>query len=185
MATSEVGPPPLPEVTGPWAVRDLRPEGADLTLLHEWMNREHVAAFWHQDWSRQRWIEELTTQAAGDHSRPVLLSHEGAPLAYLEVYRVIRDRLAACYPVRPHDLGVHVAIGELQATGRGLGRALLREVALGLLRADPACDRVVAEPDISNAPSVRAFEAAGFHNHGRITLSDKTAALLIHPRAAG
>ncbi|ASO19551.1 RimJ/RimL family protein N-acetyltransferase [Actinoalloteichus hoggarensis] len=184
MSRIEVGPPPLPRLDEPWAARWARAEGPDLDLVHDWMNREHVAAFWHQDWPRRRWQEELAGQLAGDHSRPVLLLHEGRPLAYLEIYRAIRDRLAACYPARTHDLGVHVAIGDRLATGRGLGRALLRAVALGLLRADPACERVVAEPDVANGPSVRAFVAAGFVDHGEISLPDKTAALLIHPRRA-
>ncbi|APU14089.1 MULTISPECIES: GNAT family N-acetyltransferase [Actinoalloteichus] len=182
MSRIEVGPPPLPQLDAPWEARWARAEGPDLDLVHDWMNRDHVAAFWHQDWPRERWREELAAQSAGDHSRPVFLLYEGSPLAYLEVYRASRDRLAACYPVQPHDLGVHVAIGDRLATGRGLGRALLGAVARGLLRADPACDRVVAEPDVANPASVRAFLAAGFVDHGEITLPDKTAALLIHPR---
>jgi RimJ/RimL family protein N-acetyltransferase len=90
--------------------------------------------------------------------------------------------LAGHYPHHPHDLGVHVAIGEPSRTGRGLGRALLRAVAEGLLAADPRCPRVVAEPDVRNVPSIRAFTAAGFRPAGEITLPDKTAALLVFDR---
>jgi RimJ/RimL family protein N-acetyltransferase len=51
-----------------------------------------------------------------------------------------------------------------------------------LLRADPACQRVVAEPDIANTPSVRAFVAAGFAQQEELQLPDKTALLMVRAR---
>ncbi|MFB9429707.1 GNAT family N-acetyltransferase [Streptoalloteichus tenebrarius] len=174
--------PPLPVLGPPWTVWPARPDGPDLELVHRWMRAPHVAAFWRQAWPRGRWAEELAAQRAGDHSLPCLVALDGEPVAYLEVYRVVRDRLAGHYPHHPHDIGVHVAVGELGRTGRGLGRALLRAVARGLLDADPACRRVVAEPDVGNGPSIRAFLAAGFVAGGVVRLPDKTAELLVHPR---
>jgi RimJ/RimL family protein N-acetyltransferase len=174
--------PPVPRVGTPWSVRPAS-VAEDLERVHRWMQAPHVAAFWKQAWPLERWQAELERQAAGDHSLPCMLSFEGEPVAYLEVYRVVRDRLNGHYAVRPYDLGVHVAIGESGLTGRGLGRALLRVVAQGLLAADPRCTRVVAEPDARNAPSLRAFHAAGFRTVGPICLPDKDATLLVYPRS--
>ncbi len=174
--------PPVPRVGTPWAVRPAS-VSEDLERVWRWMQAPHVAAFWNQAWSVERWRTELERQAAGDHSLPCMLDFEGRPVAYLEVYRVVRDRLAGHYATRPYDLGVHVAIGEPGRTGRGLGRTLLRAVAEGLLAADPRCTRVVAEPDSRNAPSLRAFGAAGFRTVGPITLPDKNATLLVYPRS--
>jgi lysine N-acyltransferase len=42
---------------------------------------------------------------------------------------------------------------------------------------------VVAEPDIENTPSVRAFAAAGFVQHGELQLPEKTALLMVRTRA--
>ncbi|MEV0598836.1 GNAT family N-acetyltransferase [Streptomyces sp. NPDC050315] len=174
--------PPLPVLDGPWSARIPQTEGADLDLVHSWMQQPHVEAFWHQAWPHERWAEEIAGQLAGDHSLPALISHEGSPLAFVEIYRVQRDRLAEHYPYGPHDLGVHIAIGDVTRTGKGLGRRALRALAEGLLAADPACPRVVAEPDIRNEPSLKAFHAAGFRPAGEITFPDKTAALVVHPR---
>ncbi|MFI6103058.1 GNAT family N-acetyltransferase [Streptomyces sp. NPDC051310] len=174
--------PPLPLLHAPWSARVARAEGADLDLVHGWMQSPHIDAFWHQAWPRERWYEEIAGHLAGDAILPVLIDLDGTPLAYIEVYRVIRDRLAGHYAELPHDLGVHIAIGDAGRTGRGLGRTLLRALAEGLLAADPACTRVVAEPDVTNAPSLRAFEAAGFRPAGKVAFPDKTAALLVHPR---
>ncbi|MFJ7157123.1 GNAT family N-acetyltransferase [Streptomyces sp. NPDC101118] len=177
--------PPLPRLPAPWSARVARPDGADLDLVHRWMAAPHVAAFWHQAWPRPRWHEEIAGHLAGDAVLPLLVALDGRPFAYAEVYRVARDRLAGHYPHLPHDLGVHLAIGDPDRTGRGRGRALLRALAEALLAADPACTRVVAEPDVTNAPSLRAFEAAGFRPAGKVVLPDKTAALLVHPRTDG
>ncbi len=174
--------PPVPRLRAPWSAR-LASVSADLECLHLWMQAPHVAEFWKQAWPLERWRAELERQLSGDHSLPCMVDYEGAPVAYLEVYRVVRDRLSGHYAERPYDLGVHVAIGELGRTGRGMGRALLREVAQGLLAADPACSRVVAEPDVRNAPSLRAVTAAGFRAIGPITLSDKGATLFVYPRS--
>jgi RimJ/RimL family protein N-acetyltransferase len=182
VAHREITGPPLPRMRIPWSVRPAEPGGADLDLIHDWMHASHVVAFWNQNWTRTRWTEELQRQRAGDHSLPCLVSYEGVEIAYLEVYRVTRDRLADYYAHQPTDLGVHVAIGNLSQTGRGLGQSLLREVAEGLLVSDHTCDRVVAEPDVHNVPSIKAFEKAGFQFTAEIDLPEKTAALVIHPR---
>ncbi|GAA3050498.1 hypothetical protein GCM10017562_12070 [Streptomyces roseofulvus] len=174
--------PPLPVLPGRWTARVARAEGADLDLVHGWMQAPHIDAYWHQAWPRERWHEEIAGHLAGDAILPVLVDLDGEPLAYIEVYRVLRDRLAGHYPELPHDLGVHIAIGEAGRTGRGLGRTLLRALADGLLAADAACTRVVAEPDVHNGPSLRAFEAAGFRPAGEVAFPDKTAALMIRPR---
>lgn len=177
--------PDLRPVLGPeWQLRVLDSSGADLDLVHDWMRRPHIASTWDQAWERDVWARELADQLAGQRSRPCLVSMDGEPVAYLEIYRAEADRLAAYYPARQDDHGVHIAIGAPERTGRGTGRALLRAVADGLLAALPGCTRVVAEPNVTNEASVRAFTAAGFHRVGDIRLPHKVSALMVRPRGA-
>jgi RimJ/RimL family protein N-acetyltransferase len=180
---SPVGPPPLPALQEPWRIRAVSPADGDAALVWRWMNEPHVAAGWGQAWSLEKWEAELAGQLGGDHSLPCLVYHEGEAVAYVEIYRVLRDRLASRYPARPYDLGVHVAIGDVAHTGRGLGSRLLRAVADGLLAADAACEQVVAEPNVTNVPSLRAFGNAGFNREGEVEFPHKTAALMIRPRS--
>lgn len=176
--------PPVPVLGAPWSLRIPRGEG-DLALIHDWMSEPHVAKFWHQHWELERWRDELARQIAGEDSLPCLIAHEGEDLAYIEVYRVARDRISGHYEHEPSDLGVHIAIGQSERTGRGLGRALLRALAEGLMEADSYCARVVAEPDSGNTPSISAFSAAGFLPTGQITLPEKTATLMMYRRTEG
>ena len=164
---------------------DLRPAIADdAELIASWMTRAHILPWWQQDWPVSRWAEELSRLAAGEHTIPCMTARDGVDLAYVELYRVRHDRLAEYYSWQEHDWGLHLAIGDTGFVGRGIGRRLIRSLADALLRADPRCDRVVAEPDVENVPSVRAFGAAGFVSQGELELPEKRAQLMVRGREA-
>lgn len=172
---------PLPALEDGWSLRPVQ-DDSDVSVVHRWMNTEHVAVNWQQAWPWSQWRDELVGQRAGDRSLPCLVSKDGQEIAYLELYRVARDGLARTYPYHPHDLGVHIAIGEPAATGRGFGTALLKAVARGLLAADPACHRVVAEPNVHNAASIAAFRKAGYSVEREVGLPGKNSALVVYSR---
>lgn len=162
---------------------DLRPAtGADAATIAGWMAQPHISRWWQQDWPVERWAQELADQTAGDHSIPCIATLDRTDLGYVELYRVRHDRLADYYDYDEHDWGLHVAIGEVTRTGRRIGQRLLAATADALFRAHPQCRRLVAEPDASNVPSVRAFAAAGFAPAGELELPEKTAVLMIRPR---
>jgi lysine N6-hydroxylase len=112
------------------------------------------------------------------------VSLSGEDVAYLELYRVRHDRLAGYYDHDVHDWGVHIAIGPADRTGTGLGRRILTAIVDALLEADPLCRRVVAEPAADNAPSLKAFRAAGFHPLAHLTLPEKKAILMTHDHSS-
>jgi lysine N-acyltransferase len=179
---SAVPAPPLPVLTDGWHARAVDPDGYDLDLVHRWMQAPHVAAFWHQAWPRARWEEELRGQLAGVRSLPCLVDQGGDPLMYLEVYRAARDVVAQVYAARPHDLGLHVAVGDLGMTDRGLVRSLLPVLTDALFAADPRCTRVLLEPDVRNRRAISSFTAGGFQPVGEVLLPDKVALLMVRTR---
>lgn len=179
-AVVAAGPPPAPILAPPWTVRPLDPDGDDPALVSRWMNEPHVDAFWDQAWPPERWRLALADQLAGDHSRPFLIGYEGAPLAYIEVYRTPRDVVGSRYDADPYDLGLHLAIGDQERTGRGLGRAMVRAVAAGLSTADPRCRHLLADPDERHTMAHRMFVAAGFRLLGVRDLGHKRAALHVY-----
>ncbi|GAB3699413.1 GNAT family N-acetyltransferase [Saccharopolyspora tripterygii] len=183
---AEVPGVPLPELGDGWVLRPVaisgEDGGPDVELVHRWMNREHVAVNWNQDWQLKQWFDEISAQLSGEHSVPCIVARDGRDIGYLELYRVQRDKLACCYSHAPHDLGAHIAIGEPDAIGKGMGSALLGAVARGLLAADPACRSVVAEPNVHNGASVGAFGKAGFVQAAEVGLPGKNSALMVFPR---
>lgn len=168
--------------SGCFALRELDLD-RDLDLVHTWMNDPEVARFWEMPWSRDRIAAYLRHQQAARHSTPCLGELDGVAMSYWECYRADLDPLAEHYPAREHDAGVHLLLGPPDCRGRGLAADLLRVVAGWQLDADSRASRVVAEPDVRNERSVRAFQRAGFRRVAELELPDKRAALLVRDRA--
>ena len=93
------------------------------------------------------------------------------------------DPLAQFYPAHAHDLGIHLLLGPAEYRGQGLAVPLLRTVTTGLLQANPRASRVVAEPDVHNLRSIRAFERAGYERTADVELPNKSAALMVFGRS--
>lgn len=156
---------------------------ADLGLLTRWMNDPEVAAFWELEGPSAVTERHLRRQLDGDgRSLPCLGLLDNTPMSYWEVYRADLDPLAAHYPARPHDAGLHLLLGPAASRGRGLGTTLLAALTDRVLRERPHCERVVAEPDVRNRRSVRAFRRAGFRLAAELDLPDKRAALMVRDR---
>lgn len=174
---------PVPTQAGEFQLVPVRPE-RDLPTLTRWMNDPVVAAFWELAGDESVTARHLAPQLSdGSHSTPCIGVLSGTPMSYWELYRADLDPLARHYPSRPHDMGVHLLIGESRHRGRGTGTALLRAVAGLVFDHAPLCTRVVAEPDLRNAASVSAFLSAGFRLSAEIELPEKRAALMVRDRA--
>ncbi|XVU29833.1 GNAT family N-acetyltransferase [Actinoplanes sp. CA-054009] len=183
-AVVAAGPPPAPALRPPWSLRAIDPGGGDPGLVSRWMNEPHVDQFWEQAWSPERWADAIAEQLKGDFSRPYIILYDGEPLAYVEIYRTPRDVVGQVYDADPYDLGIHLAIGDKTRTGRGLGRAMVRAIAVGLHERDPRTRRVLADPDERHAVARRMFEGADFQLMGVRDLGHKRAALHIYDLSA-
>ncbi|EGD54954.1 GNAT family N-acetyltransferase [Gordonia neofelifaecis] len=165
-AVDAAGPPPVPGVVGDFGLRVVDPDGTDPALLEEWFARPHLVDTWDQDWSAQRWRDDSAYRLAGDYSRPIIFSHNGVDVGYLEIYRVARDEIARLYAVDPHDLGLHIATADTRLLGRGVVSEFLRDLAGELFAADPRCPRIAVEPASTNAPMRRALTKRGWRDVG-------------------
>ena len=155
----------------------------DLPLVTGWMNDPVVAAFWDLAGPGELTEHHIRAQLEGDgRSVPCLGLLDGVPMSYWEIYRADLDPIARHYPSRPHDTGLHLLLGPAEYRGRGLGSVLLQAVAERVLRERHAARRVVAEPDVRNIPSMRAFHKAGFRHDRDLPLPGKHAALLVYDR---
>lgn len=169
---------------GEFALRPVDPD-RDVALLHRWMNDPEVARFWELALPTGRIAAYLCDQLGSAHSTPYIGELDGVPMSYWELYRADLDPLAAHYPARRADAGVHLLLGPAACRGRGLAAPLVRAVTGWQLDAAPSAERVVAEPDVANARSVRAFARAGFRRAADIDLPDKRAALMVRDRRPG
>lgn len=170
---------------------------ADAAGVAALMSEPDVEQWWHQDWGTSRWEECLRGLIDDAGSLPLVLAQNGGadgdkisggraqskPLqdsgvaGYVEVYQVAGDVLGRHIPHKQTDLGMHIALGR-SSRGKGLGKGVIRSVLGAAGEILEGCNRLVAEPDVRNRKSVRAFAAAGLESGGTVQLPDKTARLM-------
>lgn len=173
--------PPLPALSDPYALRHADPAG-DAAMISQWMNRPHLVVAWEYPWPPERWRRHLQAQLDGEYSRPVIGSVEGADIAYLEMYRAARDSIAPRYAADPYDIGIHVAIADLDFVNRGLAPSLLPRVVASLFEAEPRCRRIMFDPDHRNTAARRVCEAGGCAFLGEHDMANRRMALYALPR---
>jgi hypothetical protein len=114
----DVPPPPMLELPAPYGLRLADPD-ADAAMLAEWINRAHLAESWEYDWPAARWRRYLNAQLERGFSRPFIARLEGIDRGYVELYRAAKDSIATRYEYDIYDLGLHVAVADLEYMRRG------------------------------------------------------------------
>ncbi len=171
-----VGPPPIPLLADPYAIRVADPE-RDAETVSEWMNRPHLALAWEYDRPVHWWRGYLRAQLAGDYSRPLIGSLRGREHGYVEVYRAAKDSIGTRYDADPWDLGLHAAIADENIVNRGFGPLLLPRLAGSLFALERRCRRIMFDPDHRNSAARRLCEFAGCEFLGEHDMANRRMAL--------
>jgi aminoglycoside 6'-N-acetyltransferase len=124
------------------AFEPLRP--ADLPLLREWLQREHVRRWWDDPEESLAHCEQAL--AGRDPTAYYLIVVDDRPLGIIQTY-LVADNPEWAAIVGPEDgaAGVDLLIGEERAMGRGLGprglESFVREVVFATRRRPRASRR--------------------------------------------
>lgn len=143
-----------------------RMELADLQLLHEWLQRPHIRRWWGDHDTYESVVEHYAPAIRGDKATELYLAVlDGQPVAFVQMYLVAdHPDFAALIKAGDHVAGVDLFVADDALTGQGLGTALLRRfVDEVVFTAHPSTIGCIADPDVRNAASLRAFEKVGFH----------------------
>jgi RimJ/RimL family protein N-acetyltransferase len=137
----------------------------DLRLLHEWIERPHVRRWWGEQRTLEQVIDHYLPAIEGrDPTDHYLVLLDRRPVGMLQTYLVFD------YPDHATNMGISdiatagadILIGEVELTGKGLGTEALRRFVSEIVFARPETTSCIADPDVRNVASVRAFEKAGF-----------------------
>jgi aminoglycoside 6'-N-acetyltransferase Ib len=157
---------------------------ADLPLLHEWLNRPHVAEWWTSPPTLAEVEQEfgplIGTEAT---TRPYIALSNGAPIGYIESY-VAMGSGDGWWPdeQEPGVRGIDQFLAHSDQLGRGLGTAMVRAFVQRLF-SDPAVTRIQTDPSPENRRAIRCYEKAGFHAVSEVASPDGPALLMIYDRA--
>ena len=172
----DVPPPPIPELPAPYGLRLADPD-ADAEMIAEWMNRPHLAESWEYAWPAPRWRRYLRAQLDSEFSRPFVASLDGVDRGYVELYRAAKDSIAARYEYDPYDLGLHVAVADLDYMQRGHVAYLLPHLVASMLNLDRRCRRIMFDPDHRNVLARKFCERGGCVFLGEHDMSNRRMAL--------
>jgi RimJ/RimL family protein N-acetyltransferase len=150
-------------VTGDLSFRPMTE--ADLPLLHVWLQRPHV---------RRWWGEERTLEQVAEHYLPAIEGRDptdhyfvlldGRPVGMVQTYLVsdYPEHAALMRVTDSATAGLDILIGVAELIGQGLGTAILDHFVSEVVFARAGITSCIADPDVANVASVRAFEKAGF-----------------------
>jgi RimJ/RimL family protein N-acetyltransferase len=136
----------------------------DLSLMHEWLQRDHVRRWWREHDTYERVVEHYLPMIEGRKPTDLhLIVVDDRPVGFIQTYLVAdyaeyRDLV----DVEDGVAGVDLFIAEHELTGRGLGSRVLAQFVRDVIFALPSTHACVADPDAENRASIRAFEKAGF-----------------------
>jgi aminoglycoside 6'-N-acetyltransferase len=141
---------------------------ADLRLMYEWLRREHVRRWWDKHETYEDVAEHYLPAIEGRKPTDLyVILLDDRPIGFIQSY-VVADHpeYATRVGVGAGVGGVDLFIAEEELIGKGLGTEVLRSFVRDVVFADPATTGCIADPDVRNAASIRAFEKAGFRRVG-------------------
>jgi AacA4 family aminoglycoside N(6')-acetyltransferase len=157
----------------------------DLPMLHTWLNRPHIVAWWGNE---QPSFEEVQAKylprvLTANNVTPYIGLLEGRPFAYAQSYVALgsgdgwwEDQ------TDPGVRGIDQLIAEPELLGRGLGTRLVKALVERLFQ-DRAVTRIQTDPAPNNARAIRCYEKAGFRRVKTIRTPDGPALYMLCDRA--
>ena len=149
---------------------------ADFPLLHTWLQRAHVSAWWPTPT-----VDELRADYFGPEADPTqafIAWHEGEPTGFIQCYKVMHSG-DGWWPdeTDPGARGIDQFLADGARLGQGLGRAMIRAFVQKMFR-DPAVTVIQTDPQPGNERAIRCYRAAGFRDVGVVDTPDGPALLM-------
>ena len=141
---------------------------ADFPLLARWLDSPHVARFWNHETTPEAIERDFGGSVDGtEPSFDFIVEDAGVPVGFIQRSAIWdyadeqRELIELAYA--PRDaLTIDYFIGEVTATGKGIGTRMIREFTELCFADCPAASAIIVPVIAGNPASWRALEAAGY-----------------------
>lgn len=149
-------------------------------MLHEWLQRPHVAEWWTPTPSLEEVVEDFAPLTRPGYREQGYIAFEGdRAIGYIQSY-VVKGSGDGWWEGEqdPGALGIDQFLSNGDQLGRGLGTTMLRAFVERLFD-DPAVTHIQTDPNPRNARAIRCYEKAGFRAVNEVDTPDGPALLMI------
>jgi RimJ/RimL family protein N-acetyltransferase len=136
----------------------------DLPLVYDWLGRAHVRRWWGVRADYEEAVAEYLAAIEGrDPTDLYVIVVAGEDAGLIQTY-LLADYpdYAALVDAGDEAAGLDIFLGDVHLTGSGLGSYVIRTFASDVVFGRAETRACVADPDVRNRASIRAFEKAGF-----------------------
>ena len=156
---------------------------ADLPLLHGWLQRPHVAAWWREPTTLAELENDyFCADALASSTRAFIAMLGGEPLGFIQSYVALGSGGGWWEDeTDPGTRGIDQFLADEARLGHGIGSAMADAFTKRLF-ADPAVTKIQADPSPDNERAICCYRRAGFVDRGRIVTPDGPALLMVRDR---
>jgi AacA4 family aminoglycoside N(6')-acetyltransferase len=158
----------------------------DLPMLHDWLSRPHVAAWWGAEGdgpTREQVLETYRPRVLAEgRVTPYIALLSGQAIGYAQSY-VAMGSGDGWWPdeTDPGVRGIDQFLAHPSQLNQGWGTQLVRALVAHLF-ADPAVTTLQTDPAPHNLRAIRCYEKAGFVQQALITTPDGPAVYMTRTR---
>lgn len=149
-------------------------------LLHEWLRRPHVGAWWQPTPTRAEVDADFGAMIEpGSTTRGYIVLLDGQSIGFIQSY-VVQGSGDGWWEdeTDPGARGIDQFLANVEHLGRGLGSAIAFRFVARLF-SDPAVTKVQTDPSPQNERAIRSYARAGFRAQRIVDTPDGPALLML------
>ncbi len=149
----------------------------DLTLLHDWLKRPHVAERWDCTMDLPTVQKKYQVHISSQNVFGYLALLHGSPVGYVQSYDATSVGDGWWPDAKPGTWGIDQFLASEEDLGKGLGTELVRQFSEFVFEVHNASN-IITDPAPENKRAIRCYEKAGFAVQGRVNTPDGPAILM-------
>ena len=159
---------------------------SDLPMLHDWLNRAHIAEWWGGYEARPS-LDEVVAQylpstLTKESVIPYIAIFEGQEIGYAQSYIALGSGEGWWeHETDPGVRGIDQSLANPGQLNQGVGTRLVRALVEHLF-ADPVVTKIQTDPALGNHRAIRCYEKAGFVQQEIVTTPDGLAVYMVQTR---